>query len=325
MSREDTLAALEAAVSEPRPPEAAALILLAGRAWRIGQGEDAALASRANELLLRAKALPSTLTDEAILSLSTSLDPSAHSSPPVLFQALGELSTLLAGLVALDLGPTPRAYLEAALEAAVAPTRGLPELHPDRVALALLATAFIAEGGVAVGPDDTLISLADGLDPALRAVFRGERIAALVSSPPSPRDRALAPGERARLEALLARALAGSGPWALAPDLLELTPFFLASSAPELVLHEAREEAVLERQPWPGVSLRVHADVLEVELAEAGGPAPMLLPVIGDAVLAPCRCRAGATARHYVFEPSDHPAVERYVLLWGNRVIVLRS
>ena len=56
-------------------------------------------------------------------------------------------------------------------------------------------------------------------------------------------------------------------------------------------------------------------DVLEIELTAAAAttgayPEPLLLPLVGDAALAPCRCRAGQHDGTFVFEPSEHPAVD---------------
>lgn len=339
MSRVDHFATLETLLAGAEGNAPVETLLALGRVARVAHGDDLDLAARADTLLGRIT-LPNLgeLLPRPLAAFADTL--AFGDDAAVLFADLERVGALLAGarVVSFD-HPSLRALADRA-EAASRLGDGEAPTSRRRVTLALLANAHIAEHGAVPGPDDAVIAVSDALVPALHAAFRGERIDTLLGPEPrserarplvTERARPLAASELTRLGLILQTALDRQKPLAIAPDLLELTPFFLASSAPELVLHDdGNEEPILAAEPFPGVLLRVHLDVLEIELGAAvpaGGayPEPVLLPLVGDAALSPCRCRAGQTARHFVFEPSDHPAVDAYALLLGDDVAVLRA
>lgn len=342
MSRAAHLDVLETLLAGSPAAAPVETLLAIGRVARVAHGEDLDLAARA-DILLGRSALPD-LGELAQKPLQTFADALAFpDEPTALFADLERAGALLAAARLLSFDHPALAVLASRARSAAKLVEGEAPTSRRRVTLALLANAHIADHGVVPEADEAVILLADALAPALAAAFRGERLDTLLAEGtrtdrPRPlvteRARPLDSDEIARLGRILATALDrgdASKPLAIAPALLELTPFFLATSAPELVLHDdGNEEPILAAEPLPGVALRVHLDVLEVELAEGvpltgAYPEPVLLPLVGDAALAPCRCRAGQTARHFVFEPSDHPAVDAYALLLGDEVAVLRA
>lgn len=342
MSRAASLDELETILGGSPAAAPVETLIAIGRVARVAHGEDLALSEQAEALLGRL-ALPS-LGELAQKPLQTFADMLAFpDEPTTLFADLERVGALLAGARLVSVAHPALIELAARARSAAERVDAEAPTSRRRVTLALLANAHIADHGVVPSSDEAVIALADALVPALSAAFRGERLDPLLepeirTDRPRPlvteRGRPLATEEIARLGRILATALDRGDqakPLAIAPALLELTPFFLATSAPELVLHDdGNEEPILSAEPLPGVALRVHLDVLEVELADgaerAGAyPEPVLLPLVGDAALAPCRCRAGQTARHFVFEPSEHPAVDAYALLLGDEVAVLRA
>lgn len=337
------LVALESLLAGSAAAAPVELLIAIGRASRVAHGEDLELAARAEALLESAsRGALANLGELAPTPLQRFVDTLAFADDPAAsFASVERAGALLAGARAASFDHPALESLAAHIAAAARPAEGESPTHRRRLALALLANQHIADHGVVPGADDAVLTLADAIVPALQGAFRGERLDALLGPEPRPqsplvteRARALASDELARLTGILKIALDRGDhakPLAIAASLLELTPFFLATSAPELVLHDdGNEEPILSAEPLPGVLLRVHLDVLEVELGGAsprGGayPEPVLLPLVGDAALAPCRCRAGQTDRHFVFEPSDHPAVDAYALLIGDEVAVLRA
>jgi hypothetical protein len=349
VSREHALAALDEALAgfgNTSSPLADAQILhTVGAVARVAHGDDHDLAARADDALARVRSAAFRLDTASLTSFCdglalapTSANGAVDHDATSVFARLVSATTVLAGAQALDFAhPTLVALRDRTIAATQRRIHEAPTA-PRPVALALLATAHIADHGVFPGPDDALLALADGLGPVLQAAFRGEPIEPLLGAPgATPRHRALAPDELLRLGRILATALERSldAPLTIASELLELTPFFLASSAPELVLHEAasgdtHDEPILASEPLPGVLLRARLDVLEIELTAAAAttgayPEPLLLPLVGDAALAPCRCRAGQHDGTFVFEPSEHPAVDAYALLVGDQIAILRA
>jgi hypothetical protein len=343
-----------------------ATLLLAGAAARLTSSsdeaaDDAELATRALDRL-RAATRGVETSEVRAFAQSISL---TNDDPTLLCPAITQATQLLAGARALGVEITDGGLESLAEEVERCVDRLLAShdaLAPTLVGSALLANQQLASWGAALPADAPLARLADALVPTLAAAFRGVALApvfdassasvASVASPsleeqsavapasvraptpapaPAPhaarRTRALRPEELRTLSAVLKRALDSDDPLRIEPSLLELTPFFLASSAPDLVLHEdAHDESlVVQSSPLPGTVLRLHLDAVELELLDPTLPEPLLLPIVGEVALEPCRCRAGMTARHFVFEPSDHPAVEAYALLLGDRVALLRA
>lgn len=345
----------------PRRPATIEALLLAGACARLTASSDEDTAAVADAALARLRASVAGVDRTSVLT-HLPVVPSAGSDPASFVHLLADATRLDAGLRALGLRGTDApidAAVDTLLDGASASVRQLVESHdplaPRLVAHALFANQQVAAWGAALPSDAALIVLADALSPTLTALFRGgahepvfdahdpstvsSSIATGLGDEPAPpasrrsparsteRTRALRPDETLALGALLRRALENDAKLAIEPSLLELTPFFLASSAPSLVLHEdAHDESLLlASSPLAGTRLRLHLDAIELELLDPSLPEPLLLPIVGDEALAPCRCRAGMTARHFVFDPSDHPDVEAYALLLGDRVALLRA
>jgi hypothetical protein len=366
-ARTEAVHALEAAAHGVTEDSTAPLVLLAAAAARLATSsiDEGRVANVAEAALakLRARATPPSLSATEVLRALASVDSTStsHTPLPALFQALAGATALLAGAEALGLAATDPA-LAAALERLLAGVeRVVNEVvekttptSSRRLGLALLANQHLAAWGAAFPADAPLAKLADALVPTLAAAFRGVALPAAFDEAPvaaasiaredqapvstqgraastepaqPQRIRALAPAELQSLGAILKQALDRDAPLRIEPSLLELTPFFLASSAPDLVFHEDAHDAslVVPSSPLPGTVLRLHLDAVELELLDPSLPEPLLLPIVGEVALEPCRCRTGMTARHFVFEPSDHPAVEAYALLLGDRVALLRA